>query len=208
MQRIAIKRWIRGVIAVAMATAAGTGPAMAQTAEANTPGVSASTPSLTAHLSERLDFRASFPATSAGHTGFERLSVKSQPMLGSGPEGMAVVDWGLDIQGLRLTGGALQHQDAYDHTADALGRRRMPAQPIDNVARWRPYLGLGWDNTSKRQSQLGIKLDIGVIFDGVGVDSGFSNDRPTRRDQKDFLRQEFESFRYTPSISADVEYRF
>lgn len=204
-----MKRWIPGSIALsAVAALAGATTASAQTGGARQ-DLGANTPSLTAHLSERLNFRASFPeAARQGPGEFERSYRSSANLWGTRAEATALMDWGLDVKGLRVTGGALQEREPFGRNAAALGQQRMPDTAIGDSERWRPYLGLGWDNSMDRANRLGIQLDIGVIFDGVGLDQSVSGDGKGLLDRQDFLREEFQSFRYTPSISADVEYRF
>jgi hypothetical protein len=168
--------------------------------------VSQSTPGLTAHLSEQLDFRAG--ALENAHHGAS-FSPAAGEDLTDGVGAGALLDWRFDTQGLRITGGALRETGADERTTTMLGQHREPQQLFNGDANWRPYLGLGWDSASGRRERLDIQLDMGIIFQSLeGAHGGGDTGQASLLEREAFLHREFESFDYQPTISADVEYRF
>lgn len=183
---------------------------LAGAATAETPAdgsaVTRSTPDLRAHLSQRLDFRADvsddpYPTTPLDKgSGTHRVDGMGRRVL---------MDWRFDTAGLRLTGGALQERERHDHGAIALGQEREPRQLFSSEGDWRPYVGLGWDSALGRQNQLDIQLDMGLMFRSMeGSEDVETAGQPSLLNGDAFLHREFESFRYQPTISADLEYRF
>lgn len=151
---------------------------------------------LTSHLSDRLDIRFGVNRDAA------RVDPGQRPAFSLIDESMqfsAMVDWSLHNSGLRMTGGALYSDDLLD--ADSFS---VPGLDPDDM---RTYLGVGWDNDLGTQGRLGLSLDMGLTFEGVAdtLDSGRASGAAA---DGAMLGDTFESFRYTPSFSAGVEYRF
>ncbi len=152
---------------------------------------------LTSHLSDRLNIRFGITAER------ETAETDRGPMFTLGEESMqfsALVDYSLHSSGLRMTGGALYGENWL--TEDPLD---MPSLSSEDM---RTYVGVGWDNDFGTDGRFGLSLDMGLTFEGVadtastpdGESVSLANDAP--------LDNTFENFRYTPSFSAGVEYRF
>ena len=155
---------------------------------------------LTSHLSERLDIR---------------FGVNRQDSVALRPqrEGFALddeslqfstlIDYSLHESGLRMTGGAVVGEDWL--STDSIGTPR-----IDNPD-MQTYLGVGWDNDFGTQGRFGLSLDMGLAFEGLN-DTTIEGGEPAVNDAAPSddasLGTAFESFRYTPSFSAGIEYRF
>mgnify|MGYP000353010648 CR=1 FL=1 len=151
---------------------------------------------LTSHLSDRLDIRFGVNRDRPGRdvTRRSQFSLVDESMQFS-----AMLDWSLHRSGLRMTGGAL-----YD---DALIESQSLGMPQLDPEEMRTYFGVGWDNDFGTQGRLGLSLDMGLTFESVGDPLDADAAAPEAANSA-FLGDTFESFRYTPSFSAGVEYRF
>ena len=152
---------------------------------------------LTSHLSERLDIRFGVNRESPGIGSARRTAFS---LVDESMQFSALVDWSLHESGLRMTGGALYGEELLDANSFS-----MPGLDAEDM---RTYLGVGWDNDLGTQGRLGLSLDMGLTFEGVAdtLDAGRSS--PNAAANSTMLGDTFESFRYTPSFSAGVEYRF
>ena len=154
---------------------------------------------LTSHLSERLDIR---------------FGVNRQDPVAMRPqrEGFALddgslqfstlIDYSLHESGLRMTGGAVVGEDWL--STDSIGTPRLDNPDMQT------YLGVGWDNDFGTQGRFGLSLDMGLAFEGLN-DTSMSDDPAVSEaapSDDASLGTAFESFRYTPSFSAGIEYRF
>lgn len=150
---------------------------------------------LTSHLNDRLDIRFGVNSDDrplAGEDTMEWDTSANTPVLS------AMVDWSLHDGGLRMTGGALYGEDLFDESTIP-----TPEFSADDM---QTYVGVGYDNDFGTNGRLGLSLDMGLTFDSVSgssVEQGVDN---TVEDAE--LGSRFQSFRYTPSFSAGVEYRF
>ena len=152
---------------------------------------------LTSHLSDRLDIRFGVNRDSSD------IGTARRPSFSLVDESMqfsALVDWSIHDSGLRMTGGALYGEELLETSSFS-----MPGFDTEDM---RTYLGVGWDNDLGTQGRLGLSLDMGLTFEGVAgtLDSGRSTSSAAA--SSSMLGDTFESFRYTPSFSAGVEYRF
>lgn len=203
-----MKTRLKTLSMVVVSASMGVGPVCAEP-PAGSQGFTRTTPSLKAHLSNRLDFRASLPRRPEENIGFDHMGRSSARMLGDPRDTKALLDWDLDADGLRMTGGALQRNGG-DEVPMALEGATTERNQVQLDKPWRPYIGLGWDYAANDNKRLDIQLDMGLVFDNLGSSSGedAANDAPSLLDQEALLRQEFESFRYSPAFSAGLEYRF
>jgi hypothetical protein len=159
----------------------------------------ASTPELelTTHLNERLDIRFGVtdrPARSARSPG-SAFEVMGEEMAFS-----ALVDWSINDYGLRMRGGA-----RYGDDRSAMEDWSFSAIESENV---QTYVGLGWDNGIGHDGRLGLSLDMGLSFQSLPADGETDADARMLLDESSGLGDTFESLRYTPSVSAGLEYRF
>ena len=112
----------------------------------------------------------------------------------------ALVDWSLSDNGLRMRGGA-----RYGDTPANSASWSLSAIERENV---QTYVGVGWDNGISHDGRLGLSLDMGLSFESVaGADETETGSDAMLTDDSG-LGSTFESFRYTPSVSAGLEYRF
>lgn len=151
---------------------------------------------LTSHLSDRLDIRF----------GVNRERPEADParraafsLVDESMQFSAMLDWSLHRSGLRMTGGALYGEDLLD--ARSFGMPELDTQDM------RTYVGVGWDNDLGSQGRLGLSLDMGLTFEGV-ADTLDTGEPAGATADSAMLGSTFESFRYMPSFSAGVEYRF
>jgi len=150
---------------------------------------------LTSHLNDRLDIR--FGIHNDRHY-VSNARVSGLNDTDQTPVVSAMVDWSPYDGGFRMTGGATYGEDLFGESSIP-----MPEFSADDV---QTYVGLGYDNDFGTQGRLGLSLDMGLTFDSVSgstVDAVGDNDLENAE-----LGSRFESFRYTPSFSAGVEYRF
>ena len=151
---------------------------------------------LTSHLSERLDIRFGVNRERSALDPAHRTAFS---LVDESMQFSAMVDWSLHDSGLRMTGGALYGEEFLE--ADSF---RMPDFDAEDM---RTYLGVGWDNDFGTQGRLGLSLDMGLTFEGV-TDTLDAQNAPGAAADRAMLGDTFESFRYSPSFSAGVEYRF
>lgn len=149
---------------------------------------------LTSHLNDRLDIR--FGVNDEHHVinthGLTLDGSEQTPVLS------AMVDWSVHDGGFRMTGGAVYGEELFSESSVP-----VPEISTDDM---QTYVGVGYDNDFGTNGRLGLSLDMGLTFDSV---SGSSMDALDDDDLEDAeLGSRFESFRYTPSFSAGVEYRF
>ncbi len=152
---------------------------------------------LTAHLNERLDIRFGVP--NAG-----RPSDSDGP-IGLGAVGdefafSALVDWSFSDEGLRMRGGA-----RYDDQDSARDSWQFSAIERENI---QTYLGVGWDSNLSGDDRFGLSLDMGLAFESVRDPGAADSDSSRNLSGQTGLGSMFESLRYTPSVSAGLEYRF
>lgn len=166
---------------------------------------------LTARLTEQLDIRFGLNRRSP----YDSMSWQ-QGAAGDGLPGLsatALVDWQFSPLGMRLTGGALYGDLGWSGLDPVWSHQGLGAVSLDNGLtptignhQVTPYLGLGWDQDFGSSGRLGLKMDMGVMFDSVGPAGTSSQTRNATEEA--ILRQQFESFRYSPMFSAGLKYRF
>ncbi len=152
---------------------------------------------LTSHLNDRLDIRFGVNVDRPVEHGYRTSGFASDH---DGPLFSALVDWSPSDGGLRMTGGALYGEHLFS-SGDIIP---MPDLSIDAM---RPYVGVGYDNDFGTNGRFGLSLDMGLTFNSVSS-TGPSTDTQDDEPSDAALGSRFESFRYTPSFSAGVEYRF
>ncbi len=154
---------------------------------------------LTSHLSERLDIRF-------GVNQRDPVAVRPRDEGFGLDDGSlqfsTLIDYSIHESGLRMTGGAMVGEDWL--TTNSITTPRLDNPDMQT------YVGLGWDNDFGTQGRFGLSLDMGLAFEGLN-DTSLPDD-PTVNDAAPSddasLGTAFESFRYTPSFSAGIEYRF
>ncbi|HKJ94133.1 MAG TPA: hypothetical protein VKA32_00720 [Gammaproteobacteria bacterium] len=165
---------------------------------------------LTARLSEQLDVRFGLNRTSP-HPDMRWQQGAAGDRL-PGISATALVDWQFSPLGMRLTGGALYGDLGWSGLDPVWTRQGFNAYSLDGgltqspTHQVTPYLGLGWDQDFGSSGRIGLKLDMGVMFDSVGPTATSGPQRNPAEEA--VLRQQFESFRYTPMFSAGLKYRF
>ena len=184
-------QWCRLKTAIALLGLMGSCLAVAQPADWSSrisPGLE-----LTSHLNDRLDIR--FGVNDDYHVtnthGLSLNGAEQSPVLS------AMVDWSIYDGGFRMTGGAVYGEELFSDATVP-----VPEISADDM---QTYVGLGYDNDFGTNGRLGLSLDMGLTFDSV---SGSSMDVSDDDLEDAELGSRFESFRYTPSFSAGVEYRF
>ncbi len=151
---------------------------------------------LSSHLSERLNIRFGVTQDRA------RSPLNPESTFQLVDESMqfsALVDWSLNDTGIRMTGGALYDDDLSvqsDFPLDALDTDHMST-----------YVGVGWDNDFGTRGRFGLSLDMGLTFDEATTELSLDESIDTTAEDAS-LGSTFQSFRYEPSFSAGVEYRF
>ena len=151
---------------------------------------------LSAHLSERLNVRFGVnqehtPSPLSTHSAFQ--------LLDEGMQFSALLDWSFNNSGMRMTGGAL-YGDEFAMQSDL----PLDALDSDHVS---TYVGVGWDNDFGTRGRFGLSLDMGLTFDEATTPLGSDESIDTTAEDAS-LGGTFQSFRYEPSFSAGVEYRF
>lgn len=157
----------------------------------------ASGPELTAHLNDRLDIRFGVSDRSV------RQDDPAKPAFSLMDEEFAfsaLVDWSFNDNGLRMRGGA-----RYD---DALASKESWSFSAIDRENIQTYVGIGWDNGISRDGRLGLSLDMGLSFESVAGADEADQDASAMLTDDSGLGSTFESLRYTPSVSAGLEYRF
>ena len=152
---------------------------------------------LTARLNDRLDIRF---GVSDRPVQRDSLPPSAFTLMEEELAFSALVDWSLSDNGLRMRGGA-RYGDTRANS-ESLGLSMIERENIQT------YVGVGWDNGISHDGRLGLSLDMGLSFESVaGADKADvgSDAMPT---DDPALGSTFESFRYAPSFSAGLEYRF
>jgi len=152
---------------------------------------------LTAHLNERLDIRfgVSNPGMPSDSNAPAALGSVSDEFAFS-----ALVDWSFNDEGLRMRGGA-----RYDDQDSVQDSWQFSAIERENI---QTYLGVGWDSNLSDDDRFGLSLDMGLAFESVRDADATDSDNSRNLSSQTGLGSMFESLRYSPSVSAGLEYRF
>ncbi|RZU98487.1 hypothetical protein [Spiribacter vilamensis] len=154
-------------------------------------------PELTARLNDRLDIRF---GVSDRPVRRNDLSHSAFDLMGDELAFSALIDWSFSDNGLRMRGGARYGdipENAESWSPSAIKR--------DNI---QTYVGVGWDNNISRDGRLGLSLDMGLSFESIPDADGAETGSGAALTDDSGLGSTFESFRYKPSVSAGLEYRF
>lgn len=157
----------------------------------------ASEPELTARLNDRLDIRFGVSDRPAPR---DRLSHSAFGLMNDELAFSALVDWSFSDNGLRMRGGARYgdgRENAESWSPSSIER--------DNI---QTYFGVGWDNDISDDGRLGLSLDMGLSFESIPDADGTETGSEATLTDDSGLGSTFESFRYKPSVSAGLEYRF
>jgi hypothetical protein len=152
---------------------------------------------LSSHLNEKLNIRFG-----VNHERGVPLS-RERPVFELMDESMqfsALVDWSLHDSGLRMTGGAL-----YDDEISSDSDLPVPTLSSEHMS---TYVGLGWDNDFGTRGRFGLSLDMGLTLDETVTTTPVESTATDTAAEDASLSSTFESFRYEPSFSAGLEYRF
>jgi len=140
----------------------------------------------------------------------------------------ALMDWHMFDGGFRLTGGAILDKNKLDGnalpaSAYNIGTDTFSAEEVGqlsghvNFRDLSPYLGIGWGNAVRGDSNWTFTADLGVIFTGsANVDllstGGSLSNNPdflaeiAREEQN--VSDDIGFFKYYPVISLGMSYRF
>ena len=152
---------------------------------------------LTAQLNDRLDIHFGVPDRPVRR---DVLSRSAASLLDREFAFSALVDWSFSDYGLRMRGGARYDDARMDSESWSLS-----AIERDDI---QTYVGVGWDNGVSHDGRLGLSLDMGLSFESVADSNGTGIGTDAMPTTDSSLGNTFESFRYTPSVSAGLEYRF
>jgi|GEM_PF-1042761 len=152
---------------------------------------------LTAHLNDRLDIHFGVP--DSGPSSIDSTPARLSPV-GDEFAFSALVDWSFSDDGLRMRGGA-----RYDDRDSATSPWQFSSVERENI---QTYFGVGWDGDFSTDDRLGLSLDMGLAFESVRDTDGSGGDGLRSVPGQSELGSMFESLRYSPSVSAGLEYRF
>jgi len=152
---------------------------------------------LSSHLSERLNIRFGVNQESASLSASDRPAF--QLLDDDSMQFSALVDWSLSDGGIRMTGGAV-------YGDELLTESDFPLQSL-STDHMSTCVGVGWDNDFGTRGRFGLSLDMGLTFDEPTTAVELDESRDTTAEDAS-LGSTFQSFRYEPSFSAGVEYRF
>ncbi|AGY91938.1 hypothetical protein SPICUR_04800 [Spiribacter curvatus] len=152
---------------------------------------------LTAHLNDRLDIRFGVPDRRESRAALPHSTFS---LMGEELAFSALVDWSFNDNGLRMRGGARYgdtRPDVQSWSFSAIEREKIQT-----------YVGVGWDNGISNDGRLGLSLDMGLSFESVADPDNVDPEAGAMLTDDSGLGSTFESLRYTPSVSAGLEYRF